>query len=568
MSCFGKLFTSVLNTRLNTYLENNNILGNEQAGFRKGYSTIDHIFVLHSLVNVYQYQKRKLFCAFVDYQKAFDLVDRSSLWSKLIRHGVVGKIFTVIKNMYTHAKSCVSLNNLKSEFFSCDIGVRQGENLSPILFALYLNDFQNFLCTKYDGLIHVNDPLIHEETRVYLKLFTLLYADDTIILAESANELQKAMHALKEYCDKWSLRVNTQKTKIIIFSRGKVRKLPKIYYDNSELDITTDFTYLGSKFNYNNRSQKAQSAQVIQARRALFSLKNKCNDLDLPIDIEIELFDQMITPILLYGSEVWGHEDTSIVENFHMKFCKKTLGVHKYTPNSMVLKELNRKRIAVKIDNRMLNYWLKVATDDDSKLTKTMYHLLMNMHERTTYKSLWLQKIQNLLNDTGMSYIWRLDPYSIDKNWFKHIMKIKLNDISTQNNNSELQQNGQCCTYKLLQYEENVLPAYLKKLDKKNRQPITRIKCLNNKLPIITGRQQNIPKHDRLCTLCTRQTLGDEYHYILECPYFHENRTRLLDRHYYNRPSMDKLKQLLNSHDPGILTNLSKLCSIIISKFI
>ena len=59
---------------------------------------------------------------------------------------------------------------------------------------------------------------------VYLKLFSLLYADDTIILADSEKSLQIGLNAIHDYCDVWSLKVNVDKTKIVIFSRGKVRK--------------------------------------------------------------------------------------------------------------------------------------------------------------------------------------------------------------------------------------------------------------------------------------------------------------------------------------------------------
>ena len=84
LSCIGKLFTSCINTRFSKYLEATGLLGEEQAGFRPGYSTLDHIFVLQSLIDIYLHHRKRLYCAFIDYKKAFDLVDRISLWSKLI----------------------------------------------------------------------------------------------------------------------------------------------------------------------------------------------------------------------------------------------------------------------------------------------------------------------------------------------------------------------------------------------------------------------------------------------------------------------------------------------------
>ena len=74
LSCFGKLFTSVLNLRLNDFVEHNDSLEENQAGFRKGYATSDHIFTLHAMVEILKSRKKKLFCTFVDFKKAFDNV--------------------------------------------------------------------------------------------------------------------------------------------------------------------------------------------------------------------------------------------------------------------------------------------------------------------------------------------------------------------------------------------------------------------------------------------------------------------------------------------------------------
>ena len=69
LSCVGKLFTSLLNSRIYDFLSVNKLLGEEQAGFRKHYSTMDHIFALHVFSHFYITHKRKLFCAFIDFKK-------------------------------------------------------------------------------------------------------------------------------------------------------------------------------------------------------------------------------------------------------------------------------------------------------------------------------------------------------------------------------------------------------------------------------------------------------------------------------------------------------------------
>ena len=123
---FGKLFTSVINDRIHSFLETNDILGNEQSGFRKGHSTMDHVFALHCLIDVYLQRILFLFRAFIDYKKAFDSVQRGLLWGKLLNSGVNGKVLHVIRDMYAKAKTCVKTRHGLSQFFVSNAGLRQG----------------------------------------------------------------------------------------------------------------------------------------------------------------------------------------------------------------------------------------------------------------------------------------------------------------------------------------------------------------------------------------------------------------------------------------------------------
>ena len=99
-------------------------------------------------------------------------------------------MYTIILNMYTDVKSCITYNYCKSDYFNCDMGVRQGENLSSFLFAMFLNDLQMFFeNASLNGLETVSN-CIEDKLNIYLKLFALLYADDTVLLAETHDDLQ------------------------------------------------------------------------------------------------------------------------------------------------------------------------------------------------------------------------------------------------------------------------------------------------------------------------------------------------------------------------------------------
>ena len=323
LSCTCKLFNACLNTRLSKYVDED-ILGKEQVGFRKGYSTIDHVFVLHLVIELYQSVRKRVFCAFIDYQKAFDSVDRSLLWQKLLSYNINGKLLTVIRQMYNRAKSCIKKDNMISEYFLCNIGVRQGDTLSPLLFALFINDFNQYISTAYRGLNIVQScyPSLNDEDIVLLKLFVLLYADDTIILAENEKELQLALDKIHQYCTMYKLSVNIAKRKIIVFSRGKVRRFSSFKYGFDVIEVVSDYVYLGITMNYNNKFDKAMKKQLDQGRKAQFYLLVKAIKMLLPIDIQCNLFEKLVFPIMLpvYGCEIWGAQPLNMLEIFYRKF--------------------------------------------------------------------------------------------------------------------------------------------------------------------------------------------------------------------------------------------------------
>ena len=92
----------------------------------------------------------------------------------------------------------------------------------------------------------------------------------------------------------------------MIFSRGKIRKLPEFKYGQSKLDVVFDFVYLGVKFNYNGKCTLAQKYLVEQASKAMYSVLRKSKQMCRPIKMQLELFNTMVVPILLYGAETWG----------------------------------------------------------------------------------------------------------------------------------------------------------------------------------------------------------------------------------------------------------------------
>ena len=417
--------------------------------------------------------------------------------------------------MYANAKSQVSFKNTLSGSFPCQVGVRQGENLSPLLFAIYLNDFNKFLSEKYEGLSEITRS-IKEELDIYQIIFCLLYADDTLVLAENNIELQKALDSLKIYCDKWALNVNIDKTKVIIFSRGKVRRFKTFNFGDKKIDVVEDYVYLGTTFNFNGTFHKAKAKQALQAKKATYSLIRRTKQLNLDFEVSIELFERLIIPILLYGSEIWGYECPKQIQTTFNKIMRKFLRLHKSTPMCMINGELGLKEISEYIENRMINFWSNIATGEESKFSTILYNWVKILYDQSfqtakndkkPYKSVWVDKIKTTLDNTEMSHLWN-GIANEDKAWIKNNIKTRLNDIYAQSWSESVYTNSTCINYRVMTIVKKT-QNYILKLPKQYVYALCKFKCANHRMPIVCGRYANIPVEDRVCNLCQTNKLGD-----------------------------------------------------------
>ena len=170
----------------------------------------------------------------------------------------------------------------------------------------------------------------------------LLYADDTTICSESAEGLQQALDALSNYIDKWSLRVNVYKTKVVVFSRGKIRKMPAINYKGQSLAWRQSLSFSIQEYVLIIITNLTQLKNLCMIKYPGQSLLKKCRKLMFPLDIQTELFDRLIVPILFYGCEVWCPMMTNLLSKLQLRFYKIIFKLSKTTPNCMVYGELGQ----------------------------------------------------------------------------------------------------------------------------------------------------------------------------------------------------------------------------------
>ena len=212
--CIFKVLSSVINQRVTEHLEQSNYLSDEQNGFRKNRSCLHHVFNLMTIIRKECLQKgSSVFTAFIDFRKAFDFVQRDLMFWTMEYAGITGQILNLTKQMYTDTSNTIRINGLLSETFNSTNGVLQGNNYSPTIFITFINGLIQELKESGEG-IQINDTT---------RLNSLAYADDMVLLATSKAGLQKLLDITNQWCRRWRVTINVDKTKVVHFRRGSAR---------------------------------------------------------------------------------------------------------------------------------------------------------------------------------------------------------------------------------------------------------------------------------------------------------------------------------------------------------
>ena len=222
----------------------------------------------------------------------------------------------------------------------------------------------------------------------------------------------------------------------------------------------------------------------------------------------------------MYGSESWGFEDISQIEVFYRKKLRNIFKLNKSTASCIVYGETGRYKLTSVVGMRMVNFWCRLLVGKQTKLSCMMYKLMKVMHEsdEISFRSKWITKVKGLLDMSGLGNVW-LEQEHVNVNWLKSALELRLRDIDKQNWHGEVQENSQCVIYRI--FKENLeFEPYLTQLSDNDRINLCKFRCSSHRLPCVTGRYANIPRSERICNLCNLNVMGDEFHFVFQCPFF------------------------------------------------
>ena len=541
------------------------MLNDEQNGFIKNRSCQDQLQTFMSVIETRRINGLHTFTTFVDFSKAYDMIPRAHLWYKLAKIGVRGNIMSAIQSLYVNVQCSVRINNCITSNFGVSNGLKQGCLMSPMLFNLYIND----LVTE----INLLDKGLNINGR---KVSMLLYADDIVLMANVARDLQCMLNVLNQWCIRWGLSVNPRKTKVVHFRpKGRKKCHFAFHCGDNDLEIVNKYKYLGLWFT-DNIDLKYMAEQVaISAHRALGIVIAKSKAFGgLPYDCFSKLYNSLVQSVLDYGACVWGLQEFECINAVQHRATRFFLGVGKKTPNTAIMGEMGwtpQMVAQIQCIGRQLCRYSKM---DQGRLNRHVIKWALDKNCNN-----WLNKVKVMFESVQLGNLLDFDVEhsKCDINVLKERLMLNFvksweNDVNRIDAKKGGGQN-KLRTYRLFKQEYGV-EDYVRNISIgiRARKAFAQLRCGSAPINVELGRYKNgiyLPHEERICPICL-DGVEDEFHVIMKCHFYEDVRDDLFDSAsrvvpHFNDCDMDEKFVLLMTH-VDLTKFTAKACSHILSR--
>jgi Reverse transcriptase (RNA-dependent DNA polymerase) len=370
-----RLFANVVKDFTTTWCQTNHKIPDTQFGFYPGRNTLQPMFILHHCIadaksrHTQKYGSR-VYVAFMDFTQAYDSVDRNKLWSHLQKLQVPPYLLNIIKAMYTDDSYVLVDGGKRTSAIHPTKGVKQGCPLSPLLFALYINDFIQTLPPDF----HSCGFPLRELGQFISHLF---YADDLMLMSRNPYNLQRMLTALGMYSQLKGLTINISKSKVVVFN-SRLPTADVFTFDGNPIEIVDEFTYLGMLFHKSGNLHFAEKQWSTAFARSIAHTLHMYRQFGLKrnhLDIMLQLFQTFVHPTSMYASHIWGtaflqphHLLTSDICLHHLHFLLKIAGLKHGINKWCIMHEFKQLPSQFFWWRAILKFWNKLLTTNSAVL--------------------------------------------------------------------------------------------------------------------------------------------------------------------------------------------------------
>ncbi|CAG2250049.1 unnamed protein product [Mytilus edulis] len=389
----------------------------------------------------------------------------------------------------------------------------------------------------------------------------LLYADDLVIMSDSADGLESQLDSLHKWTNDHLMTVNYDKSKVMHIRKTTVNQCGHTFmFGDKALELTSKYRYLGLVICEHTDFTTTTHELLTAGSRALGSLTSKYYNMgNMDYDTYTKIYDSTVSPILEYASAVWGFKKYNPLERLQYRAIRTFLGVGKHAPLPAITGDTGWTPIHMKTQCNMIKLWCKLCEIPEYRLCRKTFMWDLNISNR--YKRTWSNDVKTIMTKCGLQDVYFNQ--NSERRPTAHIVscvKNKLVELHQQEWLNALEDMPKLRTYKNIKTDYNVEPYLKKCLSRQQRSVIARMRSGTLHLEIEKGRFRNVPLDQRLCKMCKSQSIEDESHLLLFCERYEQLRTTLFNdiRDKYNidlttLPANIKLKHLF--------CNYSKLVS-------
>ncbi|KAL1447233.1 hypothetical protein WDU94_003619 [Cyamophila willieti] len=418
----------------------------------------------------------------------------------------------------------------------------QGDGLSPLLYVLFISDLIDYFKKHNIEGIRINSTN---------RIIALMYADDLVLLADSAITLQKMLDIFSRYCQEKELTVNTDKTNIMVFRRkGKISTRYKFTFERKEIEIVKSFIYLGMLFtpqicffeNSKRALNKAAKASAVTnnlwAKTGVHSWENK-----------MTLYQAIVKSTLLYAAEIWAPRYQEKIEQAQMNYFKRYLFWPRNTPNYFVRREVGVDKLNTHVLEKMLKWWIKILEMPDNRYPKLCFMELKRIEylEPLSTSHNWAAQLREELLNVDQEELYACENPEELKQEIDEILK-KQKEKNQEEDLRRIRESSFNNLYKDITTGDET-EAYLTfDLRMEEIRTVSQLRIASQKeLRIYTNSCSYVVNTEEICSICNRKEEEDLQHILLRCPMYAETRGGI--RQYINKENPETSMRNLLTFD-------------------
>lgn len=434
-----KIYVMLLTEKLLFEVEDKNIVPDNQAGFRKGKSAIDNVYILNYVIQKeISKEQGRLYALFADLKAAFDTVNRQKLFAMMNHLGIAENLVNRIAEIYSETLSSIRVNDKESSPFWTTRGLRQGCPMSPLLFSIYLSDIELELEKGQTGGVVIGRQ----------KFWSLLYADDLVIAATTKDEMVSLIKRTEKYLSKKEMTLSTEKSKIVRFSKSRGREAREEWFWKGEkIEKVKTIKYLGYTFQKNGNhdchiKELRKKANIIMAQIWGIGERRFRDNFNL----RMFLFDKTVVSVALYAAEIWGWEEFQEIERLQYKYIRWLLGLNTFTPIYILLEETKRYNLSIEYGKRAMAYENKLRESPWKVLAHDAYQEISKKEGKYS-KDYYEQKRKKFFENKGYSLRQVQDMQCANGNFTELILN-RERDIQVQTRREKIRHSNSNPQYK------------------------------------------------------------------------------------------------------------------------